>query len=66
VNDRANYLDSLNVELDNLSKRQASPTQRRRLAEVKAELDRYSGEPSEPRIEIAAPDGPISRSRRKS
>jgi hypothetical protein len=65
VSVRAEYIDGLKVELENLARRAASPVKDRRLAEVKSELDKYSSEPQEQKVETAVP-GPISRSRAKS
>lgn len=60
---RTSYLESLKTERAMLAGRQPSTAQQRRLTEVDAELDKYSDQPVEPQIEVAAPLGPISRSR---
>jgi len=45
MSDRSEYVAALQVERENLSRRPHSPTQKRRLAEVDAEVDQFSEKP---------------------
>jgi len=55
MSDRAEYVAALKVERENLSRRPVSPNQKRRMANVDAELGKFDEKPARAKRETAVP-----------
>jgi hypothetical protein len=53
MSDRADYVAALKVERENLSRRPVSPNQKRRVADVDAELGKFDEKPARAKRETA-------------
>ena len=60
--DRKEYVEALNVEREGLTARSVSPNQKRRLAEVDAELSQFEEKPAKTVRETAVPKSTARKS----